>query len=544
MAVVLGLNLGHDGAAAVIKNGRLMSAISRERLTRKKKDTGIGKAELDYVLDVAGCRLADVDVIAFTTYNYAPDNYVKVIKLTGEEVKHNLWDHPPRVMTLDFRVSIGGRTQGAVFVQHHLSHCASAFYTSNFNDAACFSMDASAHRPEACSLFAYGMGTELHPLYCPGLMIGNTYSLFTEKLGLGDGLFKSGSTMGLAAYGKPLPPAIANCARYGESFYERRFQPDDDRFIELMWSELSGLPPTKSLTRQENDSQRAMDIAASLQYVFEETIIRATNELHEKTKTYANGNLCLSGGSFYNCNANSAILKRTPFERVSLFPACGDDGTAVGAGLYVAHAMLDEKRVHYEPEEIVYLGRRYDSPTMGERLDLDAVAKALVAGKVIGWCQGRSEFGPRALGNRSILADPRHPKMRDKINFEIKKREWFRPFAPIVLAERAAEWFDFDRESPFMLFTARVLDPDLIPAVSHVDGSSRIQTVTRASNALIHDLITRFEKLTGVPMLLNTSLNGGGEPLVETPEDAVKFWQTVPVDMMVIGDRMLARGEA
>jgi carbamoyltransferase len=544
MAVVLGLNLGHDGAAAVIKNGRLVSAISRERLSRKKKDIGVGKAELDYVLDIAGCRLSDVDVVAFTTYNYAANNYVKIFTLEGEEVQESLWDHPPRTMTVDFRAAIGGRQHAAIYVQHHLTHCASAFYTSNFNDAACFSMDASGRRPESCSLFAYGMGRELHPLYCPGLMIGNTYSLFTEKLGLGDGLFKSGSTMGLAAYGKPLPMAVENCARYGESFYERRFQPDDDRFIRLMWSELSGLPPSVGLSRQESDSQRAMDIAASLQYVFEETIIKAANELHQKTASYAKGNLCLSGGSFYNCNANSAILKRTPFERVSLFPACGDDGTAVGAGLFVAHTIMDEKRVHYEPEEIVYLGRRYDTPTVGKPLDLNPVAAALAAGKVIGWYQGRSEFGPRALGNRSILADPRDPKMRDRINHEIKKREWFRPFAPIVLAERASEWFDFDRASPFMLFTARVLNPELIPAVTHVDGSSRLQTVTAAANPLIHDLIARFDRLTGVPMLLNTSLNVGGEPLVETPDDALRFWRTTPVDMMVVGDRMLARGDA
>ena len=545
MAIVLGLNLGHDGAAAIIKNGRLVAAISRERLSRKKKDTGVGKAELDYVLDIAGCKLSDVDIIAFSTYNYAPDNYVKIFKLSGEEVRHNLWDHPPRVMTLDFRAGIGGRQQAAVFVQHHLAHCASAFYTSNFNEAACFSLDASAHRPEACSLFAYGIGTDLHPLYCPGLMIGNTYSLFTEKLGLGDGLFKSGTTMGLASYGKPLPIAVDNCARYGKSFYERRFQPDDDRFIELMWSELSGLPPVAGFSKQESNSQRAMDIAASLQYVFEETIIKAANELHRKTASYANGNLCLSGGSFYNCNANSAILKRTPFERAALFPACGDDGTAVGAGLFVAHTLMDEKRVHYEPEEIVFLGRRYDTPpSVGRPADLDRVAAALAAGQVVGWYQGRSEFGPRALGNRSILADPRNPGIRDRINHEIKKREWFRPFAPIVLAERAPEWFDIDRESPFMLFTARVLDPDLVPAISHVDGSARLQTVTASGNAPIRDLIARFDRLTGVPMLLNTSLNIGGEPLVETPDDAIRFWQTTPVDMMVIGDRMLVRGEA
>ena len=543
MAIVLGLNLGHDGSAAIVKSGRLVSAISRERLSRKKKDTGVSKAEIDYVLDIAGCKLTDVDVIAFTTYNYAPDNYVKIIKLNGEEVRQNLWDHPPRLMTLDFRASIGGKQQSAIFVQHHLTHCASAFYTSNFERAACFSMDASAHRPEACSLFAYGMGTELHALYCPGLMIGNTYSLLTEKLGLGDGLFKSGTTMGLAAYGKPLPMAVENWQHYGESFYERQFQPDDDRFIELMWSELSGLPPTVGFPKQESDSQRAMDIAASLQYVFEETIIKATNELYRKASNYADGNLCLSGGSFYNCNANSAILKRTPFERVSLFPACGDDGTAVGAALFVAHTFMDEKRVHYEPEEIVFLGRRYDPPAIGKPLDLDAVAAALAAGKVIGWFQGRSEFGPRALGNRSILADPRNPGMRDRINNDIKKREWFRPFAPIVLADRASEWFDFDRESPFMLFTARVLDPDLVPAISHIDGSARPQTVTPSSNGPVYDLIQRFYGLTGVPMLLNTSLNGGGEPLVETPEDALRFWQTTPVDLMVIGNRMLVRGE-
>ena len=541
MSIVIGLSLGHDGAIALVKDGRLVAAIARERVSRVKKQTGVSRAELDYVLDFAGVGMADITAVAFAAYHYAPDNYIKLYLPDGQEVTHHLFDHPSGVFTQQLQTQIDGRRVPAIFVQHHLSHCASTFYTSPFERAACFSLDSSMLRPEACSIFAYGSELEVHPLYCPGLMIGNAYNIFTSKLGLGDGLFKAGTTMGLASYGQILPMARENWQRYGQSYYARAFQENDFIFIDQMWSELSGLPPHQGFSKEQSDKQPAMDIAASLQFVFEETIVQAAQALYDKTKNFSDGNLCLSGGSFLNCNTNSAILDRTEFANVHLFPGCGDDGTAVGAALYVAHHLMKAPRRPYEPEEIAYLGRSYPETELGEPLNFDVVIETIADGGVVGWFQGRSEFGPRALGNRSILADPRNPGMRDHINNNVKRREWFRPFAPMVMEEHVAEWFEFDRPSPFMLFTAAVREPDRLPAISHVDGSARIQTVSPTSNPRIYELLKRFKAVTGVPVLLNTSLNVNSEPLVETPEDALRFWEGSPVSLMVIGDRMLRR---
>ncbi|MGE5503183.1 MAG: carbamoyltransferase [Actinomycetota bacterium] len=540
-SIVLGVTVGHDGSVAVVKDGRLVAAISRERLTRRKKDHGVTKAEVDYVLDLAGARLEDVACVAFATYTFAPDNFLKVYDMAGQEIRRNLWDHPPGRYVEEVKVKLGQHATRGVWVQHHLSHCASAFYTSPFERSAVFSVDSSMIRPEVCSLYAYGDGSQMFPLYCPGVMIGNAYHQFTRKLGLGDGLFKAGTTMGLASYGTPLPLAVEKWRDYGRSWYERPEQPDDLRHIDLMWSELAQVAPHVEFSHEESDTRRAMDLAASLQYVFEETIVAAAQELHRRTAHYSDGKLCLAGGSFLNCNTNSAILARTPFDDVHLFPGCGDDGNAVGSALFVAHHVMKQPRPRYEPQDVAYLGRSYPTPDVGRPLDLDEVAGAIAAGKVVGWFQGRAEFGPRALGNRSILADPRNPDMRDHINFKVKRREWFRPFAPMVRAEAAADWFEFDRPSPFMLFTAKVRRPEALPAISHVDGSARLQTVTATSNPRIYDLLGRFQALTGMPVLLNTSLNVNGEPLVETPEDALRFWDTTPADLMVVGDRMLVR---
>lgn len=541
MAVILGMCLAHDGSIALVKDGRLTAAISRERLSRRKKDAGVSLTEINYVLDAAGVSLDAVDAVAFTSFHYDENSSVKIYRKNGEEIRHDVYDLPPGAYAFECVMEIGGRRIKSYLVHHHLSHCASTFYTSNFEKAAAFSVDSSLDRPEACSLFAYGDGLRLFPLFCPGVMIGNAYYYFTDFLGIGNGLYKAGSTMGLAAYGSPSERARNRWRDYGRSFYERPAQPDDKTFIELMWSDLSGLPPHARLAHVSSDSKQAMDIAASLQFVFEENLIETTEKLYGLTETFNGGNLCLAGGSFLNCNTNAAITRRTSFKNVHLFPGCGDDGTAVGAALYVAHHMMGEPRVRYELGDIAYLGRSYPDPDWGEPLDTDVVVEALADGKVVAWFQGRSEFGPRALGNRSILADPRSPTMRDHINFKVKHREWYRPFAPMVRAENLTDWFKFDRPSPYMLFTADVREPERLPAICHVDGTARIQTVTADSNPGIYELLTKFNALTGVPILLNTSLNGNGEPLLETPEDALRFWNTGVVDMLVVGGRMLRK---
>ncbi len=545
MSLILGLNMGHDGAAAVVRDGRLVGALSRERLSRIKKEAGASIALIDYVLSMANATIHDVDAVAFAVYDYRPDNEVKVFSEDGtQEIVRHLYDVPFRRLCLPYQVRIGETiSKPAFFVQHHVSHCASAYYTSPFDKAACFSLDASMVRPEACSLFAYGEGTRLFPFYCPGLMIGNAYSIFTQKLGLGSGLFKAGTTMGLAAYGEPSEKARKKAPFYGQSFYTRPTIPDDLTFIDVMWSDLSQLPPHVSFPESRKDSAEAMGIAASLQHIFEEAIVSYASRLYEETRAFNGGNMCLSGGSFLNCNANTAVKTRTPFRNVHLFPAAGDDGTAVGAALWLAHHLRDEARASYTPGQTVYLGKAYPTPADfgGEPLDLQIVAEALAEGKIVAWYQGGAEFGPRALGHRSILADPRDPHMRDHINFRVKRREWFRPLAPAVLAEQAREWFEFDGDSPFMLHTTRVLRPRDVPAVTHVDGSARPQTVTRSDTPLLYDLIRAFQQITGVPILLNTSLNVNGEPLVETPEDARRFYDTAPADILVVNDRMLRR---
>jgi len=540
MALVLGMCLAHDGAVAVVVDGQLRAAIARERLTRVKKEAGVTLDMIAYVLDRVGASLREVDTVAFGGFQYVPGNPIRLFSPDGfQEQLTDLYDVPLRQQLAECRMQVGGVTLPAVFVHHHLSHCASAYYTSRFDQAACFSLDASMFRPEACSLFAYGQGRKLYPLFCPGLMIGNAYHIVTEQLGLGLGLFKAGSTMGLAAYGTPSDLARQKWRDYGRSWYERPFMPDDLTFIQMMWSELSGLPPHAALPPAQSDGPAARGIAASIQYVFEETIVTAAQRLHAHTAAYNGNNVCLSGGSFLNCNVNTRVQQETPFEHVHLFPGCGDDGTAVGAALYVAHNLLDEPRCRYRPRELAYLGRPYATPDVGEPLDLPRIARLLADGGLVAWYQGGGEFGPRALGNRSLLADPRRPGMRDFINSQVKRREWFRPLAPSVLEDSAADWFDFAGPSPYMLHTSRVKRPAAIPAVTHVDGSARQQTVHRDDNPRYYDLIAEFDRLTGVPLVLNTSLNVNSEPLVETPQDALRFYEATGVHALVIDERMV-----
>jgi carbamoyltransferase len=542
MVNILGLNFGHDGAVALLKEGRLVCAISRERISRRKKDDRISKSVIDYVLEASNLKLQDIDIIAFASYFYEPEGYVKLFDQEGNEIQQNLLSLYGEVTYQEYTAQIEDESMYAVHVHHHMAHCASAFFTSSFDVGACFSMDSSMYYPDLCSLFAYGEGNHLSYLYCPGLMIGNAYYYFTEWLGLGWGLAKAGTTMGLAPFGKPSAIAQENWENYGQPYYARLVQPNDDIFFRNMWGDISGLPPHKTLTKEESDSSKAMDIAASLQYVFEETIVKAADELYNKTSHYNGGNLCLSGGSFLNAIANMSVKKRTRFEQIHLFPACGDDGTAVGAALYVYHHILDRPREFYQPKEIIYLGRSYSIAYRGEPYNKNKIAKDLSEGKIVAWFQGGSEFGPRALGNRSLLADPTNSTMKDKLNFEIKHREWFRPFAPVVISEKAKDWFEIDFDSKFMLFICNIKHPEKLPAISHVDNTARVQTLCKRDNPRYYELVEAFEKITGIPILLNTSLNGSGEPIVETPEDAICLFKKIDVDILVLEDQVFRKG--
>ncbi len=547
-AVVLGLNFTHDSAASVVRNGRLVAAVSRERISRIKKVGAVTRDLVDYVLDVAKVRLEDVDVVASSNYSLRYEEtpqFPRLFLQNGQgkpdiELRNNLivtGPEPHYVM----QCRLGEIARPHVLIQHHLAHAAAAYYTSPFQRAACLSIDSSGPYPDWSSLFALGDGSKLAPMRCPGIMIGNAYGWFCEWLGLGPSLHKAGTLMGLAAYGKPSSLAREKALEYGRSWFERG-EEDDMVWCRRMWSELTGRGEDFRFSREESASCEAQNIAASIQHVLEEVLVSSAAKLYEEALGQHDGNLCLSGGTSLNCDANAAILDQAPFKTQHLFPGCGDDGIAVGAALYAAHMTLGLPRVSYEPFEIAYLGRSYaPPPDFGSPLDLGEVARVLAAGGVVAWFRGRSEFGPRALGNRSLLADPRSSDMRDRINFKIKNREWFRPFAPVVPLEDAADWFDLKEASPYMLRLARVLKPLLIPAVSHVDGTARVQTLRRQDNPGIYDLLRAFGGLTGVPVLLNTSLNGNGEPLCETPQDAIRFFGNAPIDMLVIEDRMQSK---
>jgi len=538
---ILGLNFGHDGAAALIVNGRLRCAISNERLSRQKKAIGVTLEMIEYVIREGGIALSDIEWIAFSSYLYLSSNEIKLEDLNGREIQGHVIDLFGGETAREFRISIAGKRFKAVLIHHHIAHCASAFYTSPFERSACFSVDASLRNPEVCSLFAYGDGNKLYYLKCPGTMIGNAYSIFTEKLGLGPGLTKAGTTMGLAPYGQPNEVAKSRWREFGRSVYERHFQPSELVFINEMWGAISGKAPHVTFSKEHSDSPEAMNIAASLQFIFEESLLATTRELFTLTDAFNDRNLCLSGGSFLNSETNMRIKRETDFKNVHLFPACGDDGTAAGAALYLLHHILNGERQDYAPRDCMYLGREYKDPPQGEPLSIETVARELSEGKVVAWARGRSEFGPRALGNRSILADPRNPLMKEHLNKTVKRREWFRPFAPVVLSEEKTNWFDIDFESKLMLFIAKIRYPEQIPAVSHVNHTARLQTVSSDENPELCDLIKRFAALTGVPILLNTSLNGNNEPLVETPNDALRFYETAPVNRLVLGNTMFGK---
>lgn len=530
--IILGLHFGHDGSACVVKNGKLVSAISTERITRVKKESGLTNEVIDYVLDAAGITIDDVDHIALAEYLKDFSNgTVDLINNDGTRVESTIATLYFNE-TSSFQSNIRGRTIPTTVISHHLAHCASAYYTSNFDSAWCLSMDTSHHLLPCNSLVAKGEGNKLVAMYCPNIMVGIGYYVFTLQLGLGSPMYKAGTTMGLASYGTPLAHVVENIDQYvDETFFPDNINPM--QYVEYfygLWNSLSG---GKTFSGRDSYLPEATNLAATMQYIFEKSLLRCANNI----PAAGDKNLCLGGGSLYNCNANTILKTESQFENVHHFPACGDDGLCVGAALYVAHHVYNEPRYNYKSAEVCYLGKAYDYVEP----DYETIAKMIADGKIIAWFMGKSEYGPRALGNRSILADPRTFHNREKINFIIKNREWFRPFAPVVLEEESEKWFDFKGPSPFMLYTAQVLQPKEIPAVTHVDNTARMQTVNEEQNPPYYRLVKEFFKLTDVPILINTSLNGKDEPILETEEDAMRFFQNTNVDAMVLNGRLFIR---
>jgi len=586
---ILGLTLGHDAAVSIVIDGKLVASISCERVYREKKTSYLDWEVIDYVLTIAKISFDDVDLIAIGGYDeWAVDNeFIKIYysdqlgneypfegepfnKTTfGYDIfKHN-WLTPPTTHrytypSIDVNVVIEGRyVKPGYLVNHQTAHAASTFYTSPFDKSVILTLDGSGEFSQKSGSYHYGENDRLELLGSPDTLIGVFYDKMTDVMSLGPGYVKAGTLMGLSSYGKPNDIAINDW----EEFIKPggKISASDIEYYYIMGSKLLGNPPHTYrpwiqkdsdmfnkkpdgssvftlLERKDIDKEIGMNLASSVQYIFEKVVLKVVNDLYELTKDYNGGNLCLAGGSFLNCNVNYKILTESKFDNIFIYPASSDDGLSAGAALYVNHHLNGVEKQKYTNSEIAYGGGNdLTNLNIGEEYDVDVIAKMVSESKIVAWYQGRSEFGPRALGNRSFIANPSDPNMKDIMNSRVKFREWFRPFAPSVLEENYKEYFEIDVPSPFMLYTCPVKKPELVPSITHVDRTARVQTVNKDDNPRYYELIKNVEKYTGVPMVLNTSLNINGQPIVETINDALDLYHNSDIDAIVINNRMIIK---
>ena len=593
---VLGISaFYHDSAAALIEDGRIAAAAQEERFTRRKHDSDYPAHAIDYCLSAAGIELGDVDFVAFydkpflkferliETYTaFAPRGFRSFSMAIPVWIKEKLFQKSLLTKKLKAQAPDFDWEKRLLFAEHHQSHAASAFFPSPYENATVLTMDGVGEWATASVAEGDGnrlaMTREIHWPHSLGLL----YSAFTYYTGfkVNSGEYK---VMGLAPYGEPA---------FRDLILENLIdlKPDGSfrlnldyfdyctglRMTNARFDELFGGPPR---TPEELLTQKHMDLAASIQAVTEEVMLRLTRAL---AKENGAKNLCLAGGVALNCVANGKVLRDHAFENIWVQPAAGDAGGARGAALTAYHGFQNQPRHVNGALDAMngsYLGPDFPQDEIEARLtaeraqytvvDDDAlisnVADALAAGKAVGWFQGRMEFGPRALGGRSILGDPRAPDMQKTLNLKVKYRESFRPFAPSVLREDVADWFDFDSDSPYMLMVADVsptrqramtgeeqslfgidklnVARSEIPAVTHVDYSARIQTVHAETNPRYHALISAFKARTGCPVLVNTSFNVRGEPIVCTPEDAFHCFMGTELDLLAVGNCILEKSE-
>ena len=588
MSLILGISaFYHDSAAALLRGGEIVAAAQEERFSRRKHDEGFPHGALEYCLKAAGCSAGDIEYVGFyekplakfdrlfrTYLAFAPSGYESLRKAVPQWLETKL--RVPRALDR----GLGGAYRGRyAFADHHESHAASAFYPSPFDEAAILTLDGVGEWSTASLGVGRGHKIELtHELRFPH-SLGLLYSAFTYYTG-----FKVNSAeykvMGLAPYGEPrfLKPILEHLldVRDDGSFrmdmsyfnYCQGLTMTSEKFHELF----GGPPrdPEAALT------QREMDLAASIQAATDEIMLRCGRHVQQKTGMRK---LAISGGVGLNCVSTGRLLREGPFDDVWVQPASGDAGGALGMALLVWHQLLENPREAQagDAQQGSLLGPEFSDAEIRAFLDsvgapyqslsapelCDAVAKHLAAGEVIGWFQGRMEFGPRALGCRSILGDARDPEMQSRMNRKTKYREGFRPFAPAVLEEHCAEYFGHDRPSPYMTFVVPVSDAQLrplsaderkvagldrlrvtrstIPAVTHVDGSARIQTVGGNANPRFRELLRAFHRATGCPVLINTSFNVRGEPIVCTPQDAYACFLRTDIDRLVMGSFVLDR---
>lgn len=591
---VLGISaFYHDSAAAIIEDGRIVAAAQEERFTRIKHDSSFPAHAVAFCLSASGVRLRDVDYVAFyekplpkferlieTYLAFAPAGFPSFRTAMPVWIKQKLFQK--NLLLKKLRLIDAAWSGPLLFTEHHQSHAASAFFASPFASAAVLTMDGVGEWPTTS--FGIGEGNELkltREIHFPH-SLGLLYSAFTYYTGfkVNSGEYK---LMGLAPYGRPV---------YAKQITDHLvdIKPDGSFHLNLEYfnycvgltmtngafDKLFGGPARKPAERIE---QRHMDLAASIQAVLEDAVLRMTRSLAAESGME---NLCLAGGVALNCVANGKVLRDGKFRRMWIQPASGDAGGAVGAALAVHYIHLRQPRTADGIKDAMqgaYLGPAFpDSEIEGaleaagarfvrlsDRELIEQCACELSQGHALGWFQGRMEFGPRALGARSILGDARSPSMQRTLNLKVKFRESFRPFAPAVTREAVSDWFELDRESPYMLLVADVkkercipmdeaaqqlfgidklnVPRSDIPAVTHVDYSARVQTVTAETNPRFHALLKTFESLTGCPVLVNTSFNVRGEPIVCTPRDAFRCFMGTEIEALAVGNYLLRKEE-
>lgn len=557
----------HDSAAALLQDGHVIAAVEEERFSRKKFDDDFPKMAIEWCLQEAKISPSQIDSVAFydkpiLKFERLLDNYIAVAPRGLYSFVNTIpkWLHKRLWIKNDIMKSLDGFKGEIVFPEHHLSHASYSFFTSPFDESAILTTDGVGE----WSTTSIGVGSDnsvklLQDIRWPH-SLGLFYSAFTYFLGfqVNEGEYK---LMGLSSYGKP---------KYYDLILENLIDVKKDGSIHLnmdyfaftydkvmtnqKFSELFGI---KRRNEDAEMKQIHFDIGASVQKVLEDVLLRMAEYLYQKTKSK---NLCLGGGVALNGVANYRILKESSFDNIHIPPSPGDAGSAVGAAqyLYYSHHKQNRKMESDTTKRIienVYVGPSFSSDEIRKFLDgknlkyeifnddelVKHCAKLIMEGNVVGWYQGKMEWGPRALGNRSILADPRQKEMKDILNEKIKHRESFRPFAPSILEEYTSEYFDMDIPSPYMLMVSPVKKPEKIPAVTHVDGTGRLQTVSKNSNPLYYKLINEFYNLTGIPIIINTSMNVKGEPIVNTPEQAYNMLTKTDMDCVFLGNFMVKK---
>ncbi|MDJ0581838.1 carbamoyltransferase [Crocosphaera sp.] len=585
----------HDSAAALVQSGQIIAAAQEERFTRRKHDAKFPKNAISYVLEEANISLGKLDYIVFyekplitferlleTYITYAPQGFRSFVSAMTAWLQEKLY--LKTVLKKELAKLANCKTSQLpplLFTEHHQSHAASAFFPSPFETAAILCLDAVGEW--ATTSLWLGENNNIIPQWEINFphSLGLLYSAFTYYTGfkVNSGEYK---LMGLAPYGE---------AKYTDLILENLIDIKEDGTFRLnmdyfnyatgltmtnnKFAQLFGQPPRKP---ESEITQREMNIAASIQKVTEEIVLKLANTAHKELGV---DNLCLAGGVALNCVSNGRLLREGKFNNIWIQPAAGDAGGAIGAALAIWHQYLDKPRYsgHLDSMKGSYLGPQFSNEQAQQYFDdvkanyvylgnneiFTKVAEILAEGNVVGWFQGRMEFGPRALGNRSIIGDPRNEKMQSVMNLKIKYRESFRPFAPSVLADKVNQYFELDKPSPYMLLVAEVkkdlhlpmteeqkqlfgidklkIPRSKIPAITHVDYSARVQTVHPETNPRYHQLIKQFEALTGCGVLVNTSFNVRGEPIVCTPEDAYRCFMRTEMDYLVINNYLLAKSK-